>query len=59
VDAITRREVRKETWGETHVTVLVDPLRFTLTYEPPDLDLELYGAAGGRLRGASVLSDVD
>ena len=59
VDAITRREVRKETWGETHVTVLVDPLRFTLTYEPPDLDLELDGAAGGRLRGASVLSDVD
>ena len=59
VDAITRREVRKETWGETHVTVLVDPLRFTLTYEPPDLDLELDGTAGGRLRGASVLSDVD
>ena len=59
VDAITRREVRKETWGETHVTVLVDPLRFTLTYEPPDLDLELDGAASGRLRGASVLSDVD
>ena len=59
VDAITRMKVRKETWGETHVTVLVDPLRFTLTYEPPDLDLELDGAAGGRLRGASVLSDVD
>ena len=59
VDAITRRRVRKETWGETHVTVLVDPLRFTLTYEPPDLDLELDGTAGGRLRGASVLSDVD
>ena len=31
-DAITRLRVRKETWGETHVTVLVDPLRFTLTY---------------------------
>ena len=60
VDAITRLRVRKETWGETHVTVLVDPLRFTLTYEPPDKDLDLETVdAGGRLRGASALSDVD
>ncbi|KAK3265576.1 hypothetical protein CYMTET_25742 [Cymbomonas tetramitiformis] len=34
VDAITKLPVRHETWGETHVTTLVEKLRFTARLEP-------------------------
>ena len=56
VDAITRLDVKKETWGETHVTVLVDPLRFELSFEPPGWPGTLAKFRGA---GSAVLSDVD
>ena len=35
VDAITKLPVKEEVWGQTHVTVLNDPLPFRMTYEYP------------------------
>lgn len=34
VDAVTRLPVREELWGQTHVTVLRDPLPFRMSYQP-------------------------
>jgi len=31
VDAIAALPVREETWGQTHVTTLLDPLPFTIS----------------------------
>lgn len=56
VDAITALDVKKETWGETHVTVLVHPLRFELSFEPPGWPGTLAKLRGA---GSAILSDVD
>lgn len=46
VDAITKLPVTKQVWGQTHVTVLRDPLPFRMTYEPPKANQQ--GALRGR-----------
>jgi hypothetical protein len=51
VDAVTKLPVKEEVWGQTHVTVLREPLPFRMTYEPPGNNRQAGEGAAAALRG--------